>query len=254
MQEDITTQTEETAAEDYTEFESAFDSETEDAAEETQAEEDFEVNEELFDVKEPDELEAEADSILMDGDTGDADGTSENGSVLDQLAKNAGMPMEHFLRTAESLLDGDFQEQASVKVTERTEMLLEQGLPYDIAQHMAEVEVENAQLRDSAGLRSAVRRQEQEIEQTCQRDIDRLFQNYPGLKGETVPDQVIKDIEQGMTPMEAYQKNEVEEMNRELSALRMYRRNRETTAGSVKGGAQDKQDEFSEAFWKVLNE
>lgn len=179
-------------------------------------------------------------------------------SVLEQLAKDAGKTVDEYLADVETRYE---ESQIDVRAKERAEQLIGQGMEENFAEHLARVEVENANFKAKAerSKQQAMERGQRAEETRAQADarmkaeIAEFNSVYPDVR--EIPPEVLDEISKtGHSPVVAYQNYLLQKQENELKALKQARKNKESTPGPAKGTQAGKKDEFSEAFMGVFNE
>lgn len=168
------------------------------------------------------------------------DNQKEAMTVLEELSKDAGMEIPAFLRNL------------------RIGLLKKQGLSEDAAnERLLRIDAE----RENAALKAAAETQAKETgAERAQREIAEFRENYPDVElTQEVLDQLMEDVQGGMSLTKAYQKNEtakkdaqIAELQRQLAAEKQNKENLAASPGSQRdsGGKRTKSDydEFMEAF------
>ena len=75
-----------------------------------------------------------------------------------------------------------------------------------------------------------------------------LLREYPDLDVKSIPEKVYLQIGKGLTPIEAYQKHLIEELNLKLSAKSKNEENRSRAVGSMASDGKGQYDAFLEGF------
>ncbi len=150
--------------------------------------------------------------------------------TLEKLAKQAGISTEELIWQAE-------RSEGEAKCAMRAEQLYDQGYDYDMALHIAQIEIENASLRNQAQPEGMSRDQILIFS-----GIEEFERMYPDV--DDLPETVVEEIRAGATPVAAYQSYLLEEKERELAGFRYEQMNREKLPGSVKGMGTEVEDPF----------
>lgn len=172
---------------------------------------------------------------------GQLDSQKEAMNILDELAKDAGMEIPAFLRNM------------------RIGLLKKQGLSEDAAnERLLRMDAE----RENAALKAAAEEsQSQETgAQRAERELAEFREAYPDVElTREVLDELMTDVQGGMSLTKAYQKREsaqkdakIAELQRQLAAEKQNKENLASSPGSQKdsGGKRTKSDydDFMEAF------
>ena len=178
----------------------------------------------------------------------------KNYGVLERLANEAGKNVDDYLKEVEERYE---KSQIDERAKERATQLIEQGMEENLANHLAQVEVENANFKSKIE-RAAQQAQEMgqkqnegsvQAEQRMQAEIREFDKLYPGVK--EFPPEMLNEIKQtGHTPVVAYQNYLLRKQETELKALQQAKKNEETTPGAVKGTKVAKPDAFLSTFMK----
>ena len=155
---------------------------------------------------------------------------NEEQRILERLAEQAGISKEELISRAEQAED-------EAKCAMRAQQLSGQGYDYEMAEHIARIELENARYKNNPG--NDPQMKEKAIVFS---GIDEFERMYPDV--EDLPDTVVEEIRAGASPVAAYQNYLLEEREQELRALKHEKKNREKLPGSVKGLGVEAEDPF----------
>ena len=153
--------------------------------------------------------------------------------VLEQMAKDAGMSVDDYLKDVE-------ERYAAGQVESRTAQLVEQGLDETLAKHIAETEMENARLKAGTELaqKAEAKRKEtqSQAEARMETEIAEFNRLYPEIR--EIPPEVLSEISKtGHSPVVAYQNYLLRKQETELKTLKQAEKNKKTTPGARKGDA-----------------
>ena len=155
--------------------------------------------------------------------------------VLAQYAQQSGMSVPDYLAMMEQGLD-------NAKVQQ---LMSEGGMTEEVARRHLDMEKRLAR-QEAAEKRAAAEKQQANA-------YVPLIQKYPDVK--ELPGEVAMAIEQGSTPLDAYENwlrgQENAKLKAEIAALKADKKNRTTAPGSAKGMAADPQD--NDPFWAGWN-
>jgi len=174
---------------------------------------------------------------------------SEAELFIQRMAQNAGVTPEEFMRTT-------LETVGEQKIAARVQQLLDQGVEEEMARHIAQLETEVSRYKAGEETRQNEQQEKQARYDRFMESVRRLEETYPEAKEWTeFPDGMRERMSKGMLPLEAYQATKlagVMEMEKELKQLRQEKKNRETSAGSVKGAKVEADDEFIRVMDKYM--
>lgn len=160
--------------------------------------------------------------------------------LLDSFAKRSGLTREEYIAHLE-------QGAASAEVEELVDELQSKypDAPPDMLRRMAELEAKEQQARRAL--------EEQQRERDA---LDRrtkpwrdLVREFPDVNVAALPEAVLKAVEAGRTPIEAYQAHLLEEAQKQAKIAEQHGYNKARAVGSVRGdAAEPDRDPFLEGF------
>ena len=161
-------------------------------------------------------------------------------AFLERIAALSGMDVDAFMKDGEKMLI-DHQAQA------RTAQLMEQGLPEEMARHVAQLEAEREAAKNAETVRgkaeAVMQAERTQSEAQMRANVEEFARMFPDVR--EIPEEVIAEIERtGETPVVAYQNYLLGQKEKELAALRQAEKNKRSTTGSVKGTPKGAEDSF----------
>lgn len=161
-------------------------------------------------------------------------------AFLERIAALSGMDVDAFMKDGEKMLI-DHQAQA------RTAQLMEQGLPEEMARHVAQLEAEREAAKNAETVRgkaeAVMQAERTQSEAQMRANVKEFARMFPDVR--EIPEEVIAEIERtGETPVVAYQNYLLGQKEKELAALRQAEKNKRSTTGSVKGTPKGAEDSF----------
>lgn len=136
------------------------------------------------------------------------------------------------------------------KVNERVKELIDEGMSDIHARKMAELELKQEPKEVKPQQPEDQPNQDDDLEAQKRLFVE-LFEEYPDLvktKYEDYPDSVKEMIEQGKTPLVAYQKYMLEETKSEKAKLEHEQNVKKRNVGSLKSSKADNSDDFLSMF------
>jgi len=153
---------------------------------------------------------------------------------VERTAKKYGMPVDQFRQEMEAAA-----EQTKIQA------LTDKGVPEDIAKEI----VENREFREEVKAKETAA----QAEARKQKEAAEFVKEYPGIKGEDIPQSVWKDVEQGIPLLYAYAKHDaatksvkMAELEKRASVAAKNEESAASTPGSITGTVAGGQDFFSE--------
>ena len=161
-------------------------------------------------------------------------------AFLERIAALSGMDVDAFMKDGEKMLLGH-QAQA------RTAQLMEQGLPEEMARHVAQLEAELEAAKNAETVRgkaeAVMQAERTQSEAQMRANVEEFARMFTDVR--EIPEEEIAEIERtGETPVVAYQNYLLGQKEKELAALRQAEKNKRSTTGSVKGTPKGAEDSF----------
>lgn len=164
--------------------------------------------------------------------------------VLDEFAASAGMTRQEYLK----YLGRQRQEQ-------EIQNYLDRGLPHEFAKELMESKQNAQSLQEKyKALEEKVAQMEAREQQA--RIWSEFFTNHPDVADyNSLPDEVKRQIADGVPPETAYTRYENQQLKAKLQALEQKGKNQATAPGAIASeGAGEEEDAFSRAFLAALKE
>lgn len=153
---------------------------------------------------------------------------------IEQAAKLSGMSVQDFLKQTMQGLQAAEMERIKHKY-------IEQGYDDETASAFADKDLEIQKIQNE--LKKTI---PDETEQRQREDVERFNQLYPDVTEKDLSDQVFEDISNGMSLIEAYQKQLLKEKEKEIKIKEKEKENRLKSVGSVASvGKTDYEDAIS---------
>jgi len=144
--------------------------------------------------------------------------------VLDSIARENGMDRKAYLTHLQN-------QQRQIAVDSAVEALREKypEMSDNALKDMAEMKI-----RTDAVEKQRISDAQQKANNEAQvRLWSRVFEAYPDAKVENMPKEIFDDVEAGVTPLEAYQKYLIGNLNSQLNAEKKNKNNKSTAVGSL---------------------
>lgn len=162
-------------------------------------------------------------------------------TALEAQAKRSGQSVEQYIE----MLDANHRE------AERKNVMLEvenefPDAPETLIRELTELRMDKKQ-RDDAAATAERSRAESEVRIKPWRDFMAAF---PDVDVNSLPANVVSEIQGGKSPVEAYQAHLIAELQRENQIAEQRGKNKALAVGSAQGDAAEKvKDEFLDGFW-----
>lgn len=164
----------------------------------------------------------------------------EYSTVLDGIAKENGMDRKAFLNYLQNQQKQNSIDSAMETLREKYPEMSDNAL-----KEMAELKLQS----DTAERQRQAENEAKAREQEQISSWRRLFEIYPDIKAENLPEEVFKKVENNVPPVEAYQEYLIEELNSQLKAEKTNNDNKSRAVGSL---ASDHKEDDIDPFLQGL--
>lgn len=169
--------------------------------------------------------------------------SAESGVVYKAMkagADKAGMSVEDYANYLLENSEADKQLEAEREIREKYP-----GAPAAMVKELAKY-------RANAEESAAKTKEKTDVETAEQKAWAEALQEYPDLKLDQIPEDVLKNVKEGMSPLRAMMKHEILELRKQTQHQEIEKKNeanRKATIGSLKGrGGPDAKDPFLEGY------
>lgn len=160
--------------------------------------------------------------------------------ILDRYAKQSGMTREEYVRYLESS-EAALAEDMEFQKLKNTYPDADDTLLRNLAQREIKLKKEEDFAQE--------KRKRQEEDEAKRKPWNAFFKEFPDVRPESLPQDFFDDVSKGDTPIEAFLKRRVKELEEKVTIAEKNRENAEKSPGSARGDAAKKEvDSFLLGF------